>query len=186
MSEAHVPETTAPSEAAPAGRSFVERVTGVLRLDSAAYEDVGADAGAWGQAAAVVAGAAIARALAAQGGPLGGQGIAFMIQVAAIWPIASALVWLLGGWFGHPAPFARVARVMGFAMAPLLLTALAVVPAAPVQIAVAFLSTALLIATFVVGVRQALATSTGSAAFVLIVVLLAIFFVVMLFQYAVS
>ena len=40
MSEAHVPDTTVPSEDT-TGRSFVERLTGVLRLEAAAYEDVG-------------------------------------------------------------------------------------------------------------------------------------------------
>lgn len=183
MSEAHVPDTTAPSEAAPSGRSFVERLTGALRLDAAAYEDIGSDPGAIGQAAAVVAGAAVARALAAQGGPLGGQGLAFMLQVAALWPVSSLLVWALGGWFGTPANPMRVARIMGFAMAPLMLTALGVVPAEIVQVAVAFLSTALLVATFLIGTRQALSTTTGRAAFVCIVLLLTLFFALLVVQY---
>ena len=45
-----------------------------------------------------------------------------------------------------------------------------------VQIAVAFLWTALLIATFVVGVRQALSTSTGRAGFVCLVLLMTLIF----------
>jgi hypothetical protein len=194
MSEAGIPET-APTEEREAprphgsqveprpGRSFVERLTGVLRLDSAAYDDVADDPGALGQAAVVVGFAALARSLSAEGGPLGGQGIAFMIQVGATWPIAAFLIWALGNWFGHPASFARVLRVIGFALAPLLITALTVLPAEFVRVAIDLLSTALLIATFVVGTRQALRATTGRAAFVCIVLFMVVMFAFMVFQY---
>jgi hypothetical protein len=191
MSEAGIPEaapTTEPGPPGPqaepsAGRSFVERLTGVLRLDSSAYDDVADDAGALGQAAVVVGLAALARSLSAEGGPLGGQGIAFMIQVAATWPIAAFLIWSLGSWFGHPTSFGRVARVIGFAMAPLLLTALNALPVEFVRIAVDLLSTALLIATFVIGTRQAQRTTTGRAAFVCVVLFMLVTFAFMVFSY---
>jgi hypothetical protein len=187
MSQAGMPETgttEAGQQAEPRpGRSFVERLTGVLRLDASAYDDVADDAGALGQAAAVVALAAVARSLSAEGGPLGGQGIAFMLQVAATWPVTSVLIWALGSWFGSPTAFPRVLRVIGFAMAPLLLTALNVLPAQFVRVAIDLLSTALLIATFVVGTRQALRTETGRAAFVCIVLFMILTFAFMVFRY---
>jgi hypothetical protein len=49
-------------------------------------------------------------------------------------------------------------------MAPLTLVALESVPFAPVRYAVALLSTALFVAALVVGTRQALRVSTGTAA----------------------
>jgi len=181
MTEA-VPDPTAAS-APSAGRSFVERVVGVLRLDGAAYEEIASDPAALGQAAAVVIAAAAARALGALGGPFSTQGLLFLAQVTALWPISALLVLAIGHWFGHPQSFARVARVMGFALAPFLLTALAVVPVEAVQIAVAFLSTALLIATFVVGVRHALQTDTGRAGLLTLIIALVLVFVSMLYGY---
>jgi hypothetical protein len=188
MSQAGIPETgptEAPGQQAEPrpGRSFVERLTGVLRLDSSAYDDVAGDTGALGQAAAVVALAAVARSLSAEGGPLGGQGLAFMIQVAATWPIAAFLVWALGNWFGSPTDLPRVLRAIGFAMAPLLLTALNVLPVEFVHVAIDLLSTALLIATFVVATRQALRAETGRAAFVCLVLFMLVTFAFMVFRY---
>lgn len=185
MSEAGIPEAAA-ANAPDGGRSFMERLAGALRLDSAVYDDIGADPASLGQAAGVVLMAAAARALSAEGGPFGGQGIAFAIQVAVLWPIMTVLTWAVGNWFGHPAGAGRVLRVMGFAMAPFLLSAVGVVPNEWVRIAAAFLSTALLIGAFAVGVRQSLQTTTGRAAFVLLVSMLTVFFVFMLLQYFMS
>lgn len=185
MSEAGVPNT-ATSSAPPAGRSFVDRLMGVLRLDAAAYEDIASDPAAIGQAAAVVAAAALGRAVSAQGGPLAAQGLLFLVQIAALWPVISLMVLAIGRWFGHPAEFSRVARVMGYAFAPFALAALGAVPVEAVQIAVAFLSTALLLATFVVGVRHALRTTTGLAGFVCMVIVLILVFVSMVYRYLTS
>jgi hypothetical protein len=66
--------------------------------------------------------------------------------------------------------------VAGFAMTPLVLVAAAVVPVEFVRVAVALLSTALLLACFVVGVRQALGVTTGRAAFVFFVVFMTFIF----------
>jgi len=186
MSEAGIPETASSSSAPAPGRSFVERVTGVLRLDASAYDEAGADPAALGQAAAVVLAAAAAGAVSAKGGPFGGPGIAFAFQVVLYWPMSALLVWAVGNWFGHPSQLGRVLRIMGFAMAPLLLSVVNVVPNEWVRVAGALLSTALLIATYVVGVRQALQTSTGRAAFVCLVLLMTIFFIFMLTLYFAS
>jgi hypothetical protein len=181
MSEAGVPNMA--STAPPNGRSFVERLLGVLRLDAAAYDDVAADPHALGQAALVVGVSAIGRAISAQGGPFSVQGMLFLVQVLAIWPINSLLVFVTGRWFGHTPDVMRVARVMGFALAPFALSVLGVVPVEAVRIAVAFLSTALLLATFVVGVRHALQTTTSRAAFVCVVIVLVLMFVSMIYRY---
>ena len=181
MTEA-VPDPTATS-APRAGRSFIERIAGVLRLDGGAYEEIASDPAAMGQAAAVVVGAAAARALGAVGGPFSTQGLLFLAQITALWPIGTGLVFLLGRWFGHVQPIGRIARVMGFALAPFVLTVLGVVPVEAVQIAVAFLSTALLIATFVVGVRHALQTDTGRAGLLTLIIALTLVFVSMVYGY---
>ena len=179
MSEASIPDT----ETSTGSRSFVDRVIGVLRLDSSAYEEIAADSGAMGQAAAVVAASAVIRALTAQGGPLAEQGILFLVQISVLWPALSVLIFGVGRWFGFRASPARVARVIGFAFAPFLLLVLALVPIQAVQIAVAFLSTALLIATLVVGARHALQATIGWAGFVCAVVALVMVFISLVYGY---
>jgi hypothetical protein len=179
MSEASVSSV----ESTTGGRSFVERLLGVLRLDGAAYDEIGADANAAGQAAAVVVLAAVCRAIAAEGGPLATQGLLFLVQIPLLWLGVSALAFGMGRFFGFDAPFARVLRVMGFAFAPFALTVAGVVPVEPVRIAVAFLSTALLLATFVVGVRHALRTTLGWAGFVSLLIAMILAFVSMSYLY---
>lgn len=179
MSEASIPDATTST----GSRSFLDRVIGVLRLDSSAYEEIAAGSGAMGQAAAVVVASAVIRALTAQGGPFGTQGILFLVQISALWPALSLLIYAIGRWFGFEATPARVARVIGFAFAPFLLVVLSLVPVQAVQIAVAFLSTALLIATLVVGTRHALQAAIGWAGFVCAVVALVMIFVSMVYGY---
>jgi hypothetical protein len=181
MSEAGIPNTA--STAPPHGRSFVDRLLGVLRLDGSAYDDVAADPGALGQAAAVVLVAAACRAISARGGPFSEQGILFLVQLIAFWPVNTLLVFAIGRWFGHTPDLMRVARVMGFAMAPFALALLGLVPVEAVRFVVALLSTALLLATFVVGVRHALQTATGRAVFVSVVIALVLFFVSMVYNF---
>jgi hypothetical protein len=182
MSEASIPN----AEPAAASRSFADRLVGVLRLDGATYDEIGADANAGGQAATVVALATIGRALSAEGGPLSTQGLLFLVQIPLLWPVLSGLVAAMGQWFGTPAPFARVLRIVGFAMAPFALAAFGAVPVEPVQVAAAFLSTALLIATLVVGVRHALSTSLGWAGFVCLVIFLILIFVSIAYVFVTS
>jgi len=181
MSEAGIPDTA--SAAPRSGRSFVERLLGVLRLDGGAYEDIAADPSALGQAAVVVVAAAVCRAISASGGPLSEQGILFLVQLIALWPIDTLLVFAIGRWFGHTPDLMRVARVMGFAVAPFALTILGVVPVEAVRFVVALVSTALLLATFVVGVRHSLQTATGRAVFISVVIALVLFFVSMVYNF---
>jgi hypothetical protein len=180
MSEAGIPNT---ASTAPPARSFVERLLGVLRLDASSYDDVAADPRAIGQAAAIVGVAAIGRSVSAQGGPLGFQAMWFLGQLLLLWPVLSLLVYAIGRWFGHTPDLLRVARVMGFAMAPFALGVLHLIPVEWARNAADLLWVALLIATVVVGIRQALQTTTGQASFVAVVIALILFFVSMVFQY---
>lgn len=181
MSEASLqPELHSP---APLARSFVQRLTGTLRLDAGAYDEVAADTGALGQAAAIVGVAALARAIGSPAGPLSGEGIQAGVWVAAHWPLIAGLVWALANWFGHPVRFMPVLRVIGFAMAPLALWVLSAVRFEPVQVVSTFLAFALLIAGFVVGTRQVLKVPTGRAGFVTLVVALLLFFGTMVVTY---
>jgi hypothetical protein len=181
MSEAGIPNTasTAPRNA----RSFFERLLGVLRLDAASYDDIAADPRAVGQAAGVVAIAAIGRSISAQGGPLSFQALWFLGQLILLWPMLTLLVYGIGRWFGHTPDVLRVARVMGFAMAPFALGIFHIVPVDWARNAIDLLWVALLIATLVVGIRQSLQTTTGQAAFIAVVIALILFFVSMVYQY---
>lgn len=183
MSEAGLPDASAASTPQ-ASRSFIERVFGVLRLDGGAYEEIAADPAAMGQAATVVVAAAVGRALSAMGGPFSEQGLLFLVQVPALWPVSAGLVLGIGRAFGHETNFARCMRLVGFALAPFALTALGAIPIEPLRIAIAFLSVALLLATLVVAVRHALQTVTSRAAFVTLVVVMILVFVSLVYAYA--
>jgi len=181
MSEAGIPNMA--STAPPSARSFFERLLGVLRLDSSSYDDVAADPRALGQAAAIVVIAALGRSISAQGGPLSFQAIWFLCQLILLWPALSLLVYAIGRWFGHTPDVLRVARVMGFSMAPFALGILHLIPVDWARNAVDLLWVALLIATLVVGIRQSLQTTTGQAAFISVVIAMILFFVSMVYQY---
>ena len=107
----------------------------------------------------------------------------FVVQIALLWPANTLMIFVIGRWFGHTPDLMRVARLMGFASAPLALAMLGVVPVEAVRIAVALLSTALWLATWVVGTRHALQTTTGRAAFVCVVMILILMFVSMVYRF---
>jgi hypothetical protein len=157
-------------ESVAAGRSFGERIAGTLRLDSSVFDEVADDATSLGQAVGVVACAAAARAIGAAMIGTRGEAVVGALGVFAFWPVAAALIWSVGSWFGHQSSFARILRVVGFAMAPLLLVVLIVIPNQWVQTLVLLSSFALLFATLAVATRQGLRTDTGQAAFVCLVV----------------
>ena len=159
MSQASVqPEVASPASEA---RSFAERAVGALRLDGATYEEIARSPNGVGQAAAVVA---LAAAASTFGSP---ERTTTLVAVFGALAIASA--WLIGAgliWIGsrQQVPYSMLVRTVGFAMAPLSLVALEMVPLAPVRYAVALVSTALFVAALAVGTRQALRVSTGTAA----------------------
>lgn len=176
MSEAQAPgETAAPTPSG--GRSFGERVLGALRLDTSVYDEVAADSAALGQAAVVAAAAGVARALSAPSGAFSKQGLVWAGVVFLFWLASSVTTWAIAWALGHDADLGRLVRVCGFAMAPFLLLVAWLLPIELVRVAVLFLSTALLLATFVVGVRQGLRVSIGRAAFVLFVAFATLFLI---------
>lgn len=182
MSEAGIQDTASPQAPpqAPGGRPFVQRLLGALRLEGAAFEEIANDSGAILQAAGVVVLAALGPAIGF--GVLVGirAGLYFAINVILSWPFVSLLIWAIGGFFGHKASFGRVLRVVGFAMAPLMLSVGMLIANVWVQTVVRLIACALLFAALVVGVRHALRTDTGRSAFVCAVVFFILVFLTLL------
>jgi Yip1 domain len=98
------------------------------------------------------------------------------VSAFGFWLLTAALVWSVGNVLRHPSEFARVLRAVGFAMSPLILVALVLVPNEWVRAGVMLVTYALLFGALVVAVRPALRVDTGRAAFVCILVALIIFF----------
>ena len=152
--------------------SFVERVISAAKLDVNTYEEVEADKTATGQAMAVVVLAALMSGVA----ELGSNGFAGMIAgtiVALIgWFVWAFLTYIIGTKL-LPEPETKsdvgeLLRTTGFAQAPGILYVLGGVPM--VGIALSFLIWCWSVATFVVGVRQALDyKSTGRAVAVVLI-----------------
>jgi hypothetical protein len=163
------PPPGAPPGGAPPGgptfqgtpRSFGERLVGALRLDSGTYDEIEHDPSALGQAAGVVAIAAVASAIA---GATGGAATIFGAMVGAFvgWFVSTGIVWLIGvRMMGHTSDYPELLRTLGFASAPQILMVVALVPVlgALVSIVVFFWG----LAAYVVAVRQALDVETGRA-----------------------
>jgi hypothetical protein len=168
----------------PGGRSFGSRLLGALRLEGGVYDEIADDGAAMGQAAGVALAAAVARAIGASPQGTSAEPLVGAVSVFVFWPVCSSLVWAIAKWFGHPVGLARMLRVVGFAMAPLVLVALSVVNSEWVQISSSLLATALFFAALVVAVRQALRVDTGRAAFICLTVGLIVIFLLMLVMFA--
>jgi hypothetical protein len=165
-------------EPAEGGRSFAERLAGALRLDKSVYEDVANDPAALVHAAGVVACVAAARAIGVSLSATPMQsGAREVLSVFGIWPITAALVWSVGKLLGHKGDFGRVLRAVGFAMSPLILSALILVPSDWIRAGVLLVTYALLFGALVVAVRPALRIGTGRAALVCILVALMVFLI---------
>ena len=186
MSEAGTQQNASDGAPAVAGRSFVERFVGAFRLDGSVYEEVASDPGALAQAAGVVACAAAARVVGVLSATTSGAAVLGALSVFAFWPIATLLVWTVGNLMKSPGDFGRVLRVVGFAMAPLVLVALNLVPNQLFDSAILLITCALLFAALVVGVRQALRIDSGRAAFVCIVAVMMLFLIYGMVAYATS
>jgi len=185
MSEAGTQQRANDGAPAAAGRSFVQRFVGAFRLDGSVYEEVACDPGALAQAAGVAAVAAAARAIGVFSATTSGAAIFGALCVFAFWPLAAFLVWTMGNLVKSPGEFGRVLRVVGFAMAPLILVALVFVPNEWFRGAVLLVTYALLFGALLVGVRQALRVDTGRAAFVCILVAMMFFLIYSMAIYAV-
>ncbi len=141
--------------------SLVNRMRGAALLDVATYETVEHDTSATGQAAVVVALAAVASAIgnAFRGGPgLIGALVAYLIG----WAVWSGITYLVGTRvFRGTASWGELLRTVGFAQAPGVLLVAAIVPGLGwlVRLAVAVW----LLVTGLVAIRQALDIPTDKA-----------------------
>ena len=142
-------------------RSIIDRMRGAALLDVATYEEVEADTTATGQAAIVVAIAAVCSAIGAAG--LGGPGIiGTLIGALLSWVIWAGLTYVIGDKiFGGTATWGELLRTLGFAQAPGVLLVLAAIPLLGwlVRFAVGIW---MLIAGFI-AIRQALDFGSGRA-----------------------
>jgi hypothetical protein len=145
----------------PASRSLVDRMRRAAMLDAATYEEVEHDTSATGQAAIVVALAAVAAAVGDswRGGPglFGGLG-----GYLAGWVVWSGITYLIGTrLFGGRATWGELLRTLGFAQAPGVLLVLAIIPV--LGGLVKGVVGLWLLATGFVALRQALDVSAGRA-----------------------
>ena len=145
--------------------SFVERMIGAARLDRAVYEEVEHDRGATRQAAQVVVLSAAAAGVAALF-TIGFGGLIFISLFALIsWALYAYVTYLIGTrLLAGPetsADWGELARTLGFAQAPGVLTIVGVV--APLAILVGAVVSIWLLFTTVVALRAALDFSTGRA-----------------------
>jgi len=138
--------------------TVTERVTGVLTLRPSVFEDIEADKNANAQAFAVVVIGTVAAGLG--GGQYGGFSRMVLESIGAVVGLITwaALTYLLGVRL-LPEPQTRsdlgeLLRVMGYATAPTLFAAFGAVPI--LGRAVPFVVSLWLLATFTIGVRQAL------------------------------
>ncbi len=183
MSEAGTQQNADDGAPAAPGRSFVDRFVGAFRLDKSVYEEIANDPGALAQAAGVAAIAAVARAVGVVSASTSGAAILGSIHVFALWPIAALLIWSVGKLLRIPSEFGRVLRVIGFAMAPLVLVALVVVPNDSIRGAVGLVTYAMLFGSLVVGVRAALRVDSGRAALVCVIVAMTVILLIFVERY---
>jgi hypothetical protein len=140
--------------------SFVQRLIGAMALDSTIYEEVEADAGATGQACAVVILSSLAAGLGARG--LGGislPNITFVSIVALMAWAAWALVTYQIGTriLAEPqtrADVGELLRTIGFASAPGMLRVFGIIP--NVTIPAFAIAAVWMLLAMIVAVRQAL------------------------------
>jgi len=152
--------------------TVVDRVAGVLSLRPSVFEDIEADHRANGQALAIVVIGTLAAGVG--GGQYGGVGRMMLESVGAVVGLITwaALTYLLGVRV-LPEPQTRsnlgeLLRVMGYATAPTLFAPLAAAPL--VGRAIPFIVSLWLLATFTIGVRQALDYRSTIRAFIVVIV----------------
>jgi hypothetical protein len=141
--------------------SLVDRMRGAATFHVPTYEAVEHDTTATGQAAVVVALAAVASAVgnAFRGGP---GLVAALVGYLLGWAIWSGITYLVGTrLFRGTATWGELLRTLGFAQAPGVLLVLAIVPV--LGALVKGVVSLWLLATGIVAIRQALDVGTGKA-----------------------
>ena len=160
-------------------RSMTDRMVGAATLDVATYEEVEADTTATGQAAVVVAIAAVCAALGSIRG--GGMGIIGGLVGSLIgWLLWSGVTYVVGTKLFHgTATWGELLRTLGFAQAPQVLLILGILPIVGglVRFAVAIW----VLVTGVIAIRQALDFTTGKAILTAVIGWLALVIVMSIF-----
>jgi hypothetical protein len=157
---------------------MVNRIKGVLLLESATFSEVEHDTGATGQAALIVIVSSILAAIGAASGPflgmlaLGqspwslGEGSPLLILLGiTFWSIIAWLVWAAATYivgakiFPGDATYGEMLRVTGFAYAPLAFMVLGAIPC--IGFAISLIVTVWALAAVFVGVREGLDLGFG-------------------------
>ncbi|HLL84424.1 MAG TPA: YIP1 family protein [Longimicrobium sp.] len=150
-----------------AHRSLVDRAIGAARLDIPTYEEVEADRSATGQAAVVVAVAAVCSAIGSIGEGTPGV-IGALIGGIIGWLVWSGVTYLIGTMlFGGTADWGELLRTLGFAQAPGVFYVLGIIPFLGVLVKLAVAIWVLVAG--IIAIRQALDVSTGKAVLTAIV-----------------
>jgi hypothetical protein len=131
-------------------------------LDVATYEEVEADESATGQAAVVVALAAVASAIGAIGrGGLTGMIMGLVMAIVG-WLAWAGITYFVGTrLFKGTATWGELLRTIGFAQAPGILLVLAIIPVLGMLVRIAV--TIWVLVAGIVAIRQALDFDTGKA-----------------------
>lgn len=165
----------------PTSTSFVDRIVGAIRLDSATYDEVENDSNATWQAVAVVAGVAVLTGIGAatQGtdGLIGG-----VISSLIFWAIYTFFVYIVGTMLLRSpetsASFSQVLRPLGFAYAPSFLGILGFIPL--IGWLMVLIGGIWSVAASIVAIRQSLEVTTGRAVAVAIIAFVAMVAVMVL------
>jgi len=155
--------------------SLVARMKGAARLNPATYEEVERDTTATGQAATVVVLAAVAAGI----GSLGEEGVGGLIGgvIGGVlgWAIFAGIAFLIGtrllAGAATSASWGQLLRTLGFAYTPSLLAVFGFIPVLGPLLA--FVGAVWFLIASVIALRHALDISTGRAAVVGILALLA-------------
>ena len=146
--------------------TWIQRIIGASKLDTAIYEEIEADRGATGQALAVVVLAAVAGGIGVSGEAGARAFVQLTVSALAAWFVWAILVWFVGTKL-VPEPTTRsdlgeLLRTIGFSASPGLLRILGILPG--IGGLVGILTSLWMLASMVVAVRQALDyQSTGRA-----------------------
>ncbi len=150
-----------------ARRSLVDRAIGAARLDIPTYEEVESDRTATGQAAVVVAVAAVCSAIGSIGEGTNGV-IGALIGGIIGWLIWSGVTYLIGTMlFGGTADWGELLRTLGFAQAPGVFYVLGIIPF--LGVLVKLVVAIWVLVAGIIAIRQALDVSTGKAVLTAIV-----------------
>lgn len=140
-------------------RPFVGRMIAAATLDVSVYEEVEADSTATGQAAAVVAMAAIASAI---GSIRDDNAIGGLIGALLGWAVWAGVTYLIGKTiFKGTATWGELLRTLGFAQTPAILNVLGFIPVLGGLLK--FVIGVWVLIAGIIAIRQALDISTGKA-----------------------